>query len=233
MNNKGVIIFSFDHAADPNIAKFVLEAYHKRKLKATLYVQTGLIAAKHWNSTLEDLKVLYDHGWDLGSHSITHASLGYLNEESIEHEVKKSTEDLLKWGFDKSARHFSYPQSSHSPISLEVVKRHCKTARLVTGKLGPIKVEGDDLYKLDCISMKAIDPYEKATSMIDSAIEQGKVAHIMFEMIMHKDPPPQGYLYDKFIQILDYAVEKEKQSLAQSLTLSEWYSNFCSEEKQP
>jgi hypothetical protein len=226
MRNKGIIIFSFDHAGDPNINKYVLDAFKERGLKATLYVQTGLIAAKRWNSTVEDLKVLYDHGWDLGTHSITHASLGYLNEEAVEHEIRKSTEDLIKLGFDRAARHFSYPQSSHSPITLEVAKRHCLTARFVTGKLGDISLEGDDLYRLDCISMKAHESAEKAIKAIDECVEQVKVAHIMFEMIFYKDPPAQGYLYDRFIEILDYAVSMRDNDKVICLTLSEWYLNF-------
>ena len=224
--NLGVVIFSFDHAANPDIRNYVLDAFKARGLKATLYTQTGLIGAKRWNSTVDDLRILYDCGWDISNHSISHARLGYLNEEAIEHEIKKSTEDLLNWGFHRSAMHFSYPESSHSQTSLDIAKKYCHTARLVTGRVGAIAPEGDDLYKLDCISMKAGEASEKAIKAMSEAVDKGMVAHIMFEMIFHENPPPQGYLYSEFLRILDFAQQLKLDGKAVVLNLSEWYEIF-------
>jgi peptidoglycan/xylan/chitin deacetylase (PgdA/CDA1 family) len=223
---KPVVIFSFDHAADPKITEFVLDEMHARDIQATLYVQTGLIGAKRWNSTAEHLQKLHDHGWDLGSHTVTHARLGFLNEKAIEHEMRESAAELKALGFTKGIRHFSYPESSHSPLSMEIAKKYFSTARLVTGKLGNHSPVDDERYLLDCLSMKAVDPASKAIDFINLAVEQEKVAHVMFEMIFHENPPVQGYLFDRFIDILNYASLLRNSGVIEIKKVSDQYKDF-------
>jgi len=223
--NKPVVIVSFDHAADPSISDFVLNAMDSRGIKATLYVQTGLLSAKKWNSTPDHLRKLYDKGWDLGSHTVTHARLGFLNEKAIEHELRASHFELMSLGFVRGSRHFSYPESSHSPLSLEIAKRFYSTARLVTGKLGKHVPLEDERYLLDCLSMKAIDTSDKAINYVNLAVEQNLVAHVMFEMIFKENPPAQGYLYNRFIEIIDYIAKLRDANDIEIKTVFEQYGD--------
>lgn len=220
-----VVIISFDHAADPKITEFVLDEMHAREIRATLYVQTGLIGAKRWNSTTEHLQILHDHGWDLGSHTVTHARLGFLNARAIEHEIRESAAELETIGLTKGIRHFSYPESSHSQVSMEIVRKYFSTARLVTGKLGNHSPVGDERYLLDCLSMKAVDPASKGINFINLGVEQKKVAHVMFESIFRENPPAQGYLFDRFVEILNFVASMRDAGVIDVKTVSEQYGD--------
>ena len=222
--NKPICIISFDHCANPNIVTLTLPILAEAGIKATLYTQTSLIGLKRWNSTIDDIKILHDAGWAIGTHTLTHRPLATLSDSEIEKEILEPYEYLKANGIINGIDHMSYPQSSYNKNVINIVKKYYLSARAVSGKIGKLYPLGNELYYLDCISMKAGQNPSRATDCIDQAIQNNGVAHIMFETIFPSDPPKEGYHVDDFKIIVNYIKEKKDAGLIDCMTISEFYS---------
>ncbi|MCG6941384.1 MAG: polysaccharide deacetylase family protein [Thiohalocapsa sp.] len=94
--SKAYITFSFDDApitvynnAAPLIAKY--------KFPATLFVITGLVARpgeQSWYMNWDQIHDLYQQGWEIGSHSHTHAYLTQISDAALAKEVDESFKTL-------------------------------------------------------------------------------------------------------------------------------------------
>jgi glycosyltransferase involved in cell wall biosynthesis/peptidoglycan/xylan/chitin deacetylase (PgdA/CDA1 family) len=104
-----------------------LEVLEKNGVKASFYIPTSFVelscdperAAKfslrshYYNLPLEpmrpeDLKLLVDHGHEVGSHGREHISLNMFSHQAAELELKKSKTLISKWT-DKEPEGFAYP----------------------------------------------------------------------------------------------------------------------------
>lgn len=231
---KPVVIISFDHVADPRMCDYTLDILNKANIQPTLYVQSALVGSKHWRTTVTQLQQLYDNNWDLGSHSTTHPPMATLTDEEIEYEVRTSDKFLEENNFVTGRRHFAYPQSSVNKNVINILKNYCDTGRKVTGRTGKQNPVGDEWYTLDCISMKAPDPIEKAIDKINEAISKNEVAHIMFENICNKDPELveyQAYHVSKFSKIVDYIKLKRDEGVIEVMPMSAFYNKRMNVER--
>ena len=221
---KPVVILSFEHAADPRMCDYTLDILNRANIQPTLYVQSALIGSKHYRSSVKHLQQLYEHQWDLGNHSTTHPPLATLTEEEMDHEIKTADTFLQENSFVRGRRHFAYPQSSVNAKVIQVLKKYCDTGRKVTGKVGKQVPVGDEWYVLDCISMKAPDPAEKAIQKIEEAISTNAVAHLMFESIENKEVVPyQSYPLDRFKEIITYIQQKREEGVIEVMNMSTFY----------
>ena len=224
---KPVVIISCDHAADPRMCDYTLDILNNANIQPTLYVQSALIGSKPWRSTITHLQKLYDNNWDLGNHTTTHPALATLTDEDIESEIKKADNFLEENNFFRGRRHLSYPQSSVNNNVINILKKYCDTGRKVTGLIGKQNPVGNEWYLLDCISMKATDPIERAIDKINEAILKNQVAHIMFECIDNKEPslvPYQAYHIDKFSEIIDYIKKKRDEGIIDVMNMTTFYN---------
>ena len=113
-----------------------------------------------------------------------------------------------------------------NPKVIQILKKYCDTGRKVTGKVGKQVPVGDEWYMLDCISMKAPDPVEKATDKIQEAISANAVAHLMFETIEDKkDVAYQAYPLDKFIEIVAFIQQKREEGRIEVMNMSTFYES--------
>ena len=182
------------------------------------------MGSKPWRSTTEHLQKLYDAGWDLGNHSWTHARMAELPDDLIEDEIRLTDEFLGQHGFERGRRHFAYPCSSYDGRVIAALKKYCDTGRAVTGRVGPAKVAGDALYKLDCVSMKRDDPVSRGTAAVDKAACTGGAAHVMFEVIEEDPKSVEAYSLAKFLDFVAHVRNVRDEGGVEVLTLSEFYA---------
>ena len=61
----------------------------------------------------EDITALYKEGYDIGSHSMSHANLDLLSEKGMEYEIGGSKQCLLDQGINTTS--FAYPINTGDP----------------------------------------------------------------------------------------------------------------------
>jgi peptidoglycan/xylan/chitin deacetylase (PgdA/CDA1 family) len=72
--------------------------------------------------TNKDIKILIKNGWEIGSHSNTHANLATVSPKELETEVRTAKETLEKNSGIK-IKYFAYPRGKYSKEVLQVVKK--------------------------------------------------------------------------------------------------------------
>jgi peptidoglycan/xylan/chitin deacetylase (PgdA/CDA1 family) len=87
-----ILIFSDGHKNQFTNAKPVLDNYG---FKATFDVICNNVGEKDGYMNWKEIKTLHDQGHEIGSHSMSRASLTELSKKSIEYEVGKSKNVLM------------------------------------------------------------------------------------------------------------------------------------------
>src|SRR5215212_3103323 len=109
-NNKAVIItFDDGYKSQYTNAKPILDKYG---YKATYYIVCNYVGngeLDHPNARMswEDITELYKEGYDIGSHTMSHANLDLLSEKGMEYEIGGSKQCLLDHGINPIS--FAYP----------------------------------------------------------------------------------------------------------------------------
>lgn len=70
----------------------------------------------------DDILRLIEAGWEIGSHSATHANMDRLNDDGIAEEIVKSRESLEK-ELGISIKYFAYPKGKYNPKILSAIKK--------------------------------------------------------------------------------------------------------------
>ncbi len=130
---------------------------------------------------------------------------------------------MIEHGFEKGAEHFAYPFGNFdNDLSMEIIKKHYKTARIVRGDIETLPVA--DPYRLRPIYVLSYTPPELVLNRIDKAIDNGDWAILVFHGIVDKNANDvQGkYLKSNFQKIVDGVYKKN----VDVMTVSEVYNKF-------
>jgi len=168
-----------------------------------------------------------DYGWDISSHTLNHIDVAQIKDkERLKTELTLSKQFLLDHGFEKGAEHFAYPFGTFdNELSMDLIKKHYKTARIVRGDIETIPVA--DPYRLRVIYVLSITPPELVLDRIDKAIENGDWAILVFHGIVNNNAYDiQGtYLKSNFQTIVDGVYKKG----VDVMTISEVYNKFLAQ----
>jgi peptidoglycan/xylan/chitin deacetylase (PgdA/CDA1 family) len=126
LNRPSVVITIDDGYKDILIMKSFFE---KNKIRPALFVLTNTRKAnrhelgnKRAFLTKTDIKALKKAGWEIGSHSATHANLATLSAKELAAEVITSKKDLEKM-LGSKVTYFAYPRGKYSKDVLSSVKK--------------------------------------------------------------------------------------------------------------
>lgn len=136
---KSIIVCTFDDGYD-GLLNHALPIMLKYNFTATVYVCTDYLGQfNDWNykdktrrrhMSVVELKTLQAHGWEIGSHGVSHQSLLRLNDEEIYNQLSKS-KDILENHFGKIST-YAYPYGDFSPYIEKQVKKYYDSAFLLT-----------------------------------------------------------------------------------------------------
>ncbi len=118
---KAYITLTFDDGYEEHIT-VAFPILKKHNVTATEYVIAGLIGGYFENTklmTTDDIKILEDAGWEIGSHSMTHPFLTTLNDSQLTWELEESKNILQSNKFKVNS--FSVPYGDYN----DRVKRKC------------------------------------------------------------------------------------------------------------
>ena len=134
---------------------------------------------------LEQIKELYNNGWEIASHSITHPFLTTLTDEEVINELLNSRNTLRGFGFKVNA--FEVPYGNYDDRIYNLVKKYYYSCRPSIWGTNSIPVE--DRYMLKSKWVRN-DSSETIKTWIDDAIANDVWLIIMFHNI---DKPEREY----------------------------------------
>lgn len=134
-----LIVCTFDDGYD-GLFKHALPIMNKYNFTATVYVCSDYLGQTNdWNykdktrrrhMNVDELKILQNYGWEIGSHGVSHQSLLRLNDDEIHYQLSKSKE-ILENLFGKVSS-YAYPYGDFSPYIEKQVKKFYDSAFLLT-----------------------------------------------------------------------------------------------------
>ncbi len=143
------VILTFDdgYKSQYTNAKPILDKYG---YKATFYIICNYVGngdgQDHPNARMswEDITALYKEGYDIGSHSMSHANLDLLSEKGMEYEIGGSKQCLLDQGINTTS--FAYPinTGAEDATVIDIVAKYYDIARTAN----------DPLMYLHCNTLK-------------------------------------------------------------------------------
>ena len=138
-SNKAVILtFDDGYRSQYTNAKPILDKYG---YKATFYIICNYVGngegEVHPNARMgwKDITALYNQGYDIGSHSMSHDNLDLLSEEGMEYEIGDSKQCLLDHGINTTS--FAYPinTGAEDSVVIDIVAKYYDIARTANDPL--------------------------------------------------------------------------------------------------
>ncbi len=168
--------------------------------------------------TSEQVREMYDFGWDMFNHTANHKNLANITPAEVVAEVTTCTEWLETRGYKRASRLLAYPYGAHSEETVEALRPHLVYARTL--------VEGyEPQYPIDALKGKTKNvvtyPIEQLKGYVDEAIRLN--SSIIFCLHKVDDTPDEWDTTlntQTFKELLAYLY-----SLSDSIsvkTLSEW-----------
>jgi peptidoglycan/xylan/chitin deacetylase (PgdA/CDA1 family) len=219
------ILFTFDDnfRDDVLIAAPILGA---KGYSGTAYIVKNNIFEGNWDnmmSTTDVNKLYYDYGWDIGNHSVTHASLTSTNETTMINEYVTAREWLVSKGWVRAASHVSYPYGECSYRLMDLLNQN----GFLTGRTASIGFQPLPVSNFFALKVQEVGgPYTAAKTMaaIDQAVASGSTIILMIHKI-------NNTTYDytitpsDFQSIVDYVAAYEANGELQVNTITEWYDS--------
>lgn len=135
---RNLIVCTYDDGYE-GLIKNAFPIMEKYGFSATVYVCTDYFGKiNDWNYkdksirrhlTVEELLTLQSHGWEIGSHGITHKSLLRLSDDEVVNQLALSKEILE--GIFGPVFSYAYPYGDFSPFIEEQVKKYYNNAVLL------------------------------------------------------------------------------------------------------
>lgn len=174
-----------------------------RDIQGTAYVVTTWMRGGYYLSW-ENLTELFEAGWDIGSHTLTHRNLTEVDSLTLDWELSESKEQLQAHGFP--GRNFSVPFGACSWTVIRAAKRHYESCRGWKG-LNP-RLEDTNPYLLVWEVTADWRPLDYYTDQIDSVITYGGWYilnnHIVYE---YCNGVPNCVTTQMLADVIDYATE--------------------------
>jgi hypothetical protein len=117
--------------------------------------------------TWDDIGLLQDAGWDIGSHSMTHPKLTEVDPFDLVWEVSQSQIELRSRGFP--ARNFSLPHEAYDDNVLDVVRQYYKSCKTDKG-INP-GIKDTDPFMIKSQTSQSWRPFDFYQAHIDSVLE--------------------------------------------------------------
>ncbi len=192
------VIINFDDGYDGVFTK-AFPIMQEHNIPGVVFVITNQIGKKN-HLSIDQLKVLRDSNWEIGSHSICHYDLTQIIPSVLEHEIKGSKKHLYNLDLiDDSYASFSSPNTKWNT---EIVKLVSTSYQLARSKSLYILKE-DKMFVEDILSKVVVKSttVKQVEYWIDEAKEKNQPLILIFHEIA-KDGNDLFYSPEKFKNLL-------------------------------
>ena len=203
-----VISFTFDDFPRSALLEGgrILDRYD---ILGTYYISLGLMGKQELGETmflLEDLKVLLEHGHELGCHTFEHCHSSKTSPEDFENSIIENRQALSKLLPEASLKTLSYPSSRPRAATKRRAARHFLCCR-GGGQSQTFNVGTADRNALSTFFLeRSRDNPEAVKDLIDrNRCERGWLIFATHDI--SESPSPYGCKPDFFQQVVQWAVE--------------------------
>ncbi|WP_312117977.1 polysaccharide deacetylase family protein [Brevibacillus reuszeri] len=169
--------------------------------------------------TEAQLREMYDNGWDLANHTVTHGDLTlHTDPANIEAELKGCSDWLNARGFTRASNIVAYPFGSFNDLVNQAMqsRRAGRVTQEATNTTPP-----PSKSQIKTRSVYNTTPVADLKSYIDQAIGEGSTCLFLFHKLVESGASTGiDYLISDFRQVVDYAYSKRSQ--IDVITFTEW-----------
>ena len=146
--NDRAVIINFDDGRKSQFtyAKQILDKYG---FKATFYIVCNYIENKPGYMNWDEVKQLYEDGYDIGSHGMNHKDPTTLSNTELKFEIANSKKCLEDHGIDVTSFAYPFNKGSNDKKIVEVVSRYYDFGRTASDPLAFLHCDGN-LRQTDC-----------------------------------------------------------------------------------
>lgn len=206
--NKGGVLFLFDDGRK-NIFENAMPIFDKYGYSATTYAITDYVGTTQTDSTgeiyfmtLEQLRILRDKGWVIGSHTKTHNHLTQLKSDELDTVLRESHEWLIKNGFKNGSEYLAYPFGEFNSNVTEVARRYYKCAFTTREKnFGEYSVNKMEIPRFSLVRSKY--SVQQVKDLLLKAFNNKQI----FVIYLHNIGDGMDWTTKEFEEIIDYVNE--------------------------
>lgn len=122
-NMRPKFAFSFDDSSI-TIYNKAFPTFQSRGIKGTFYVVSNDILGSSGTgniASVSQVQEMYAAGWGIGNHTMDHVNLTTVSDAEVLNQVRGCTEQLLQWGFYRSAYQMGIPYGAYNDNVLELM----------------------------------------------------------------------------------------------------------------
>ena len=235
--SKGYLVVTFDDGRDGALA-YAAPTLQQDGVKATMFLYEGSLD-QGWQGFLNRqgaLKLQNTFGWQFESHSMTHPDLNHLSSGQLTSEIATSKGTLKRDGFQPIAS-FAYPYDTgwDNATVLDSVRQSYVAARKASvfgnvpimydrsRQLGPSGCYScpPDRYQIYGNVVTNTTSVQTLTGYLDQAAANRAVLVLVFHQIVSSGAEEYQYLGSDLKSVIDYAREKARNGVLESLYFSE------------
>jgi peptidoglycan/xylan/chitin deacetylase (PgdA/CDA1 family) len=146
-----VVILNFDDGRKTQFthAKSILDKYG---FKATFYIVCNYVENKPGFMDWEEVKQLYEEGYDIGSHGMNHVNLDKLSKKDLKVEIGKSKKCLEDHGIDVTSFAYPFNKGSNDKKVIKIVSKYYELGRTAGSPITYLHCDGlkDQSNQNDC-----------------------------------------------------------------------------------
>lgn len=178
--------------------------------------------------SLDNLRELYNYGWDISGHSYTHVDLTSVSLEQARTELQNEISALLANGFTRAAYDMAWPFSALNSDLLAL----CRQLGFRTCRTGNDRVQCHtyndplQLARYEITTSRTLTDYK---TQIQSAIASGCLIYLNLHIIRTPTSQSTDMTIADFQALINYLASIKEQ--IDVVTLSEWYNGLISPRK--
>lgn len=185
---------------------------------------------------LIDITKLYNAGWDISSHTVSHSRLTAISQTSLENELNDSYDWLMTHNFNKSAIFLAYPYGKYNYNVITSAKRkgYVFGKTTINGQRQAFFSTDDEYVNFQLKTMNIVNTTSVDTikTYINDTIEQKSVLILTFHQIVNNSADTSiRYLTSDFQKISEFLKTKSDAGLLDVVTLSQYYESISNSSK--
>lgn len=195
------------------------EAYKKLKpynFKGTLYICSSF-TGEDGRLTLDNLKEMYQSGWDICNHTVHHVNLTNVSTEKAYDEIYGCSEWIIGHGFTRNMgyKHFAYPEGGYNDNIIKVLNEQgfltARTTNPGNGTTNLLELGRTSLYGMTKQNIR------------ENILSEDKLIILCMHRIVPDDSQETADIVLKesyFDEVISSIIESKRQVI----TITEWYN---------
>ena len=196
-------------------------------LRGTIYITKNIIIAGTGICgaalTIPHINEMYEAGWAVCNHTVTHAYMDVLSQAQIEDELWECYEWLVENGWTRAAKHVAFPYGR--PITAAMLAALSAFGAVTQRTSYPVLqgVPAGNNYLLRSKQMGEATTLATAQGWVDAAIRNEMTLNLFGHSIADgHEADPNYWGSTKFTGLIDYIVARK----IPCVTIDEWYKGL-------